>query len=349
MKFAFNGLCLAAAALALLFYPQITAAAASEGAEICMRAILPNLFPFIVLTNLLLDSGYAQLWSNLAQPLMQRIFHLPGASATVLFNGLLGGYPVGAQTVAALYAQKALDRDSAERVLAFSNNAGPAFIFGIAGAGLFHSVFIGAVLYTIHVLSAFLTGVIVRPHTCRESRRLSPPVLQNNLLRLFPNAVRKAGETTVQVCFFVVLFRIITAFSTCLIRDPWLRITLSGILELSGGTTSLRMSELTAVTKFCIISCLLGWGGVCVHTQTLSILKQAGLGARRYLTGKLLQSVISLLIAALLVPALPLSAACFNLCGVKISNTYAFLPIIAILCFTLLLKITSGKAANNRL
>lgn len=53
---------------------------------------------------------------------------------------------------------------------------------------------------------------------------------------------------------------------------------------------------------FLACAALLGWGGLSVHCQTLSVLAATPLSARYYLKGKALQALLSLLLA---LPALP--------------------------------------------
>ena len=50
---------------------------------------------------------------------------------------------------------------------------------------------------------------------------------------------------------------------------------------------------------FVLCAVLLGWGGLSVHAQTLSVLEDTGLSARRYLLGKTLQAALSAPLALL--------------------------------------------------
>ena len=54
--------------------------------------------------------------------------------------------------------RRALSRDEGERLLAFCNNAGPGFLLGVCGAGVFSSSRAGAALYLIHVAAALCAG-----------------------------------------------------------------------------------------------------------------------------------------------------------------------------------------------
>ena len=103
---------------ALLFFPDVSATAAREGVALCLQTVLPSLFPFFVLSSLLIACGASELLSALLSPLMRPLFGLSGVGAAALALGLCGGYPVGARTAAELVENGALSRDEGERLLA---------------------------------------------------------------------------------------------------------------------------------------------------------------------------------------------------------------------------------------
>lgn len=343
-------------ALAFLLFPSVTSQAAAKGLAICGSAILPSLFPFFVITNLWIALGYADMLSRLAAPVMQPVFRLPGAAASALIMGCTGGYPVGAQVTAKLYQAKAIHGETARHMLFFCCNAGPAFIVGMAGAGIFQSVQIGIALYLIHVLGALLLGFLFRPKRCE----FQPPcgaekVKAPSFSAALTDAIGKAGATTVQICIFVLFFSILAAFITyftpaSLRASPWFSLLL-GSLELAGGANLLASAACPAVWKLCAAAFLLGWGGFCVHGQTLSILQEAGLPVSSYLLGKLLHGLLSAALAYLAAPLLSLPVACS-----AVQTPSWRYPLVQLLLLTLLvvwaayfLKITTGKAMRNRL
>ena len=102
------------------------------------------------------------------------------------------------------------------------------------------------------------------------------------------------------VCGWVVLFRVLLAFLKrwfFWILPAAVQVAVTGILELSNGCC-----ELLAVTdvsdRFCICSGILAFGGLCVTMQTVSV--TAGLSLKPYFWGKLLQTLFSLALAALI-------------------------------------------------
>ena len=130
-------LLLALFAAALLLRPVAAASAAREALALCLKSVLPSLFPFFVLSSLLVAGGGAAALGRALEPMMRPLFRLGGAGAGALVLGLVGGYPVGARTAAELHRRGALSRSEAERLLGFCNNAGPGFILGVCGGTVF--------------------------------------------------------------------------------------------------------------------------------------------------------------------------------------------------------------------
>ena len=102
---------------------------------LCARSVIPSLFPFLVISSLLLFLGFGQLTAPWLAGLMEPLFRVPGAGSAALLLGLIGGYPIGAQTAAELYRGGLVTRAEAERLLAFCNNSNPVFLISVLGPG----------------------------------------------------------------------------------------------------------------------------------------------------------------------------------------------------------------------
>lgn len=289
---------LAASAAALLLFPAQSADAAREGLSLCLQSVLPSLFPFFVLSSMLVASGAAEAFGHALEPVMRPLFYLDGAGAGALSLGLVGGYPVGARTVAELYHAGRLSRPEAERLLGFCNNAGPGFILGVCGGAVLQSARAGAYLYLVHVASAVLTGVFLRRGAlfeCDAERRSHRPRgAENNPSHVaaFTAAVRDSFAAVWSVCGYVVLFAVLLRFVTLLLPE---RPLLAGFIELTNGVMSLPPGR----GGFVLCAVLLGWGGLSVHAQTLSVLEDTGLSTRWYFLGKTVQAALSAPLALL--------------------------------------------------
>ncbi|MBQ9460228.1 MAG: sporulation protein, partial [Oscillospiraceae bacterium] len=110
-------LLLALFAASLLLFPVEAADAARQGLALCLQSVLPSLFPFFVLSSLLVSCGAGDACARAFGPAMRPLFGMGGSGALALAMGLAGGYPVGARTAAELYRDGALSRSEAERLL----------------------------------------------------------------------------------------------------------------------------------------------------------------------------------------------------------------------------------------
>ena len=283
---------LALFAAALLCFPAEAADAARQALALCLQTVLPSLFPFFVLSSLLIASGAAEELSRALEPFMRPLFRLGGAGAGALALGLAGGYPAGARTAAELYREGALSKEEAERLLAFCNNSGPGFILGVCGGAVLRDARAGVYLYLVHVASAVLTGAVLRPRRAERSARRRRGAQAKPLAAAFPAAVRESFAAAWSVCGFVVIFAVAARFVTRLLPGGAL---LVGFLELTNGVLALSAGR----GGFVLCAVFLGWGSLSVHAQTLSVLDGTGLSARRYFLGKALQAAVSVPIALL--------------------------------------------------
>ena len=209
--------------LLLIIYSKQAAEGAFAGIELCLRTVIPSLFPFFVVS-----AWINPILLSIRIPLLQGISHIlgiPQGCEGLLLMGLIGGYPVGAQAIAEYYQRGCLSKEHALRLLGFCNNAGPAFIFGIGG-NLFPNLWIVWIVWAIHVLSAIITGFLL-PYSITTQLRMQ----SSNASKTFTQALKQGINATVTVCAWIILFRALgNIFKPLAAQFPVLEI-LSGVLE----------------------------------------------------------------------------------------------------------------------
>lgn len=297
---------------ALVKNAQIASAACREALEMCFCLLIPSLFPFFVLSGFLNRVGLPGLLGKTLAPFASRLFGVSGAGASALPIGLTGGYPAGAAYIADMEKSGSVSRQEAERLLAFCNNSGPAFIVGAVGVGVFGSVRLGLLLYGIHILSAFLTGVFFRgKHPCPEIQDEQLDAVDPALALV--DAVKQAISAILSVCgfavFFSVLLRLLDAggvisalcsfLASRFAFDPrFVRAMLTGLFELGSGTAAMQglrpCPESLALAAF-----LLGWGGISVQFQTLAVLAESKITGALHPAGRLMSAGFGAVLAYL--------------------------------------------------
>ena len=332
----------------LLSNPALSQQGIRSGLAICTDAILPVLFPFFVITELLISWGFTRWLEQHSSPWMHALFHLSGSAASAWILGTLGGYPVGVKTVASLYQSKTLSKEEAQHCTMFMNNAGPGFIIGIAGNLLLHSVRAGLLLWFIHLTASVSIGILFRPPNRKDSKHIFTEAPTARVLPAISSAIGKSGEIALMVCTFVLFFSILSAWVSMIFPHTYNTAlclpVLIGTIELTSGITGLSSISMSNEILFVAASFLLGWGGLCIHGQSTSILNKAGLSSKIYLAGKALHSLVSLALACLFAPLL--YADSFSLFSIVLHIA----PLLLIARYIVLLpKTTSGKPSPNRI
>ena len=288
-----SGIFAAAAMLILILDGKTALLGAQAGISLCLKSILPSLFPFLVFSRLFVNSATGA--ANLFLSPLCRFCRVPTECGGLLFCGCVGGYPSGAQCIAQAYQSGHIDNAVSQRMLFFSCNAGPAFLFGIAGR-MFSEPEVPWMLWLITLLSSLLCSVILPEGPPVHRARMDLPPAER-----FTKTLHHCVITMACICGWVVLFRILIAF--CQRWFLWIfpaevQVLVMGLLELSNGCCSLDRIPDEKV-RFVLCSILLAFGGVCVLMQTVSVL--GTLSARPYLAGKIMQALFSGFISLCLV------------------------------------------------
>ena len=290
--------CLALGGVLVLFLAEagFVRAAAAEALSLCARSVIPALFPFLVVSSLLLSLGLGELLSPMLAGLMEPLFRVDGVGSSALLLGLVGGYPIGAKTAADLYRGGRLSRPEAERLLAFCNNSNPVFLISVLGVGVFGSVRAGVWLWLIHLLSALLTGLLFRNHGGPARRQAGGTAAFQavSLSAAFVAAVRESLSGMLSVCAFVTFFYVLARPLASL--GGWLGPVLVGLTELFSLTPLLRPDRF----GFILASAMAGWGGLSPPRPTAAVLEGSGLRLQSCAAGKAVQGLLAGLLAALL-------------------------------------------------
>ena len=98
-------LLLAVCGTGLLLWSEAVSAVMVKTVHLCTQVLLPSLFPFFVLSSLLISSGIVQRIAPHLERMTQYLFGLPGSCAAAVLLGAVGGYPVGAKTAASLISK----------------------------------------------------------------------------------------------------------------------------------------------------------------------------------------------------------------------------------------------------
>ena len=325
---------------ALLFFPSASVSGARSGIELCLNSIIPSLFPFFIVTSLMIRMGADSIFSAALSPLM-RLFSVDKNCACAFASGLVGGYPSGARTVHDLYTSGKIDAQNADKCMLFSNNSGPAFIVSYVGASLMSSMAAGWLLYVSHVISSITIGVLVslfyRARLFNSGKQIPPDIPKPQKRRpssiqvhssaadepfssVLISCVLSSMQSILKVCAFVIFAKvIISVLEAAYILDlaSWLlsmafpflsRSELSGLLtgmlEMTSGCQAIGgIADIRS--RLCLMSFIISFGGLSIFLQSTPFFTK-GFKKYRYIFFKLIQAALSAASTYLLLEFFPL-------------------------------------------
>ncbi|WP_125666828.1 sporulation integral membrane protein YlbJ [Paenibacillus baekrokdamisoli] len=168
--------------LLLILFPSAALESSLRGLSIWWQVLFPALFPFFVISELLLGLGIVHFFGTILDPLMRPLFRLPGSGGFVVTMGYASGYPVGARLTAQLWEQKLVTRAEGERLVAFTTTSDPIFLIGAVSVGFFHNAALAPVLAAAHYGGGLLIGFLMRFHDRRSPGTIVSPTAKPPML-----------------------------------------------------------------------------------------------------------------------------------------------------------------------
>lgn len=287
---------------AILKKPDIAIGYMRSGLNLCAQRVIPSLFPFAVLSSLFVDMGGADLLGRIAGNFVSRLFGISRSSAFVPALGMLCGFPVGAIASVKLYRRGEICEKELLRLLIISGIPGSAFLISAVGISMWSSHAFGVALYFIQIITSVLIGIALnlisplklteRPKGATESRK--------NAVAVFCDSVGDCAHSMLKICGFVVFFASSVGTLCSLLEDlgvsPFFKIPVMGFFEMTG---AVALAPQLGTSGAVLTALFVGWAGLSVHFQILSVCRGIPIAARPYFVSKAIQGVLSALLAYL--------------------------------------------------
>ena len=212
----YPGLFLLGAATALLVFaaPQTCAVALRQGLALCGGPLLVSLFPFLVVSALIMRSGAGEVLGVLLWPVVRCIGLRSRSAGSVLLIGLVSGFAPAAAATAEAVRSRELTSQEASALLPACICSGPSFVILTVGEQLLGSRTAGVCLFAAQVLAGWLTAALLfrirnrgrpepLPAPSAAAQKAPPPTLDAILAQ--------AAVTYLKLCGFVLYFRLLAA------------------------------------------------------------------------------------------------------------------------------------------
>lgn len=314
--------------ICVVYAPGEAFKASGEGLAIWWRIVFPALLPFVVLSQMLIASGFAHGLGTLLEPFTRRALGLPGSFGWVLPLGMTAGFPAAAEAAVTLHKQGKITAREAERLAAAAHFCSPMLLVIVIGAGFLSQPEVGLLLLALHWMAGLAAGVTLQLVFPDRSKSAAPPPAakpaakpRESILRLavrrmeearredgrsfgklLGDAVASGVQTLMIIGGYMLIFAVVIHVILLAFPHQTIAVAVKSALEIHLGSYALstQAPSLPPALSASLLGAVLGWSGLCAYLQVRAILGPAGIGERSFLLSRLLHAAYAYVLTLLL-------------------------------------------------
>lgn len=285
-------------AILFLIYPTEAVDASKTGIMLWFYQVFPTLFPWTILSNVMIHSNFISIHPNYHKKMIQK------EELFILFCGFLFGFPIGSKLTVDFYEAGLLKKERAQILCACSNQLSLSYISGFVIAQILQlKHYIEVYLFIVYGPSFILGVVLLIWENYRSTsyvkfthKKSASRFLLN--MQIIDAGIINGFEALIKLCGYIVMFSILSKSVEILIgKKEILTVVISNILETTGGLSKLNSAPLNMKSKYLISICAINLGGLSCLAQTGSILAKTDLSLLKYSVFRITTAILSTSIA----------------------------------------------------
>lgn len=311
--------------ICILTNSSLSLSYASLGLELWFQKMVPSLFPFMILSGIMVRLNLTERLAMAAYPLVGRIYRVRKNVCYCMLLGFLCGFPMGAKVTGELFERGQLTHREAEYLLAFCNNIGPVYfcsfvlpllgreltapyLFGMYGIPLLYGLVLRGTVYH-NLTSLGITPARIadpssgaelrtaelgsripgcRPHLA-SAQGLEPGHRSRltfaQILEATNQSIQSSGQSILTLGGYMILFNLLNLLPHVLAGHSLP--LLSPLLEITGGLGMLKGT----LPLYSLLA--LSFGGLSCIAQTYSCIRGCGLSLSNYIYHKVILTMLS--------------------------------------------------------
>lgn len=269
--------------------------------------IFPSLFPFFVLSELLINYGLVEFLGELFKPIMHSVFKVKGICAFIFIMSIISGIPANAKYVRELYLNGSIDEHEGAKMLMFTHFSNPLFILGTISILFLNNKEVGLLILICHYITNIIIGIMFRNYYPTDEKRekvsLKKAILNMHSKRISSNrsfgslltsSLMNAINTLLLILGVVTVFLVITTIIDHNVNlNSYYQSILNGVFEMTQGLKYVSILDIPLKLKTIICTMIISFGGLSCHMQFMGILSDTKIKYLPFLTARIIHSLIS--------------------------------------------------------
>lgn len=248
--------------------------------------LFPVSFLFFIFSSLLMDYQLNQV--------VQKIFKINSVYFYFFFISLISGFPAGAFLIKEGLDRGIIDSDDANKIIMYVHFPNPLFILNsvfLVTKNLYYTLFI---LFSI-IISNFIIFIFIKKKNKSHYDTISFP---NDFSSSLKRSINKAFNVILIIYGTSLFFYLIAHILSFSISNSYFYVFINGLFDLTKGVyTSSIISNCFIRSIFILF--FVSFGSLSIHFQVKSILSDTCVSYKKYLIGRIISSIISIIIFVL--------------------------------------------------
>ena len=276
--------------------------------------IFPSLFPFFVLSNLLIKCGLPEFMGCIFKNMMNKLFKIKGITAFIFFMSILSGNPSNAKYTKELYLEGKINKYEATKILCFTCFTNPLFILGTISYTFLNNKEVGLLILICHYLGNIIIGLALREyHPSKEEKEktsLKKAIRAMHQKRIsnkesfgiiITNSLINSINTLLLILGVITMCLVLTTIiDNNLNLNSIFQSTLNGFVEITQGLKYISLEQIPLKIKAVLTVMILSFSGFSIHIQIMSILSDTDIKYLPFLCSRISHALISSLLMFLL-------------------------------------------------
>ncbi len=293
----------------MLTNANVIIVAVQNAYNIWAYSVFPSLFPFFVISSILIGLNFPRVIGEIAKPLMNKLFRLKSDTVFIFLMSLLSGSPSNAKYTRELYLNGSISLDDANKILMFTHFSSPLFILGTITSFL-DDKRVGVFILIIHYLSNVLIGLAIRNtnSVSTEERKTSlKKVLYevsnttDDISSIVTKSIFNSINTIIMILGVISISTvIITIINNNFTFNKLTECIISGLIEMTNGLRVLGTLDISLKLKTTIAIFFISFGGLSVHLQVISIINDTKIKYKSFFLARIIHACVSTILSYLL-------------------------------------------------
>lgn len=271
--------------------------------------VFPSLFPFFVISSILIGINFPRVLGEITKPLMNKLFKIKSDTAFIFIMSLLSGSPSNAKYAREMYLNGSITLNDANKILIFTHFSSPIFILGTMTTFL-NNKSIGIYILVIHYITNVIMGLFIRninPNKDKEDKISLKKVLYeasnstDNISSIVTKSIVSSINTIIMILGVISISTVLIAIINNSINLSKLsECIISGLIEMTNGLRVLGALDISLKLKTTIGIFFISFGGLSVHLQVISIINDTKIKYKYYFLARIIHAFVASVLAYLL-------------------------------------------------